>query len=58
MTSREIRAELALKQIEFEKALTSGMPHPELINVYRQLKELQYRLLMAETNERQTEIIE
>jgi hypothetical protein len=53
MDTSEIRAELSLTQIEFEQALDAGMPHSELIKIYRKIKELQYQLTMAEVRERE-----
>jgi hypothetical protein len=47
MNLQEIRAELCVKAIEFEQAIAAGLPHRELIKIYKEVKELQYRLIMA-----------
>lgn len=58
----DIRAELSMKSIELEQALDIGLPHSELIKIYRIIKELQYELIMAGIEEKPsaptTEIIE
>lgn len=62
MNLPEIRAELSVKSIELEQALDMGLPHSELIKIYRIIKELQYELIMAGIEEKPsapaTEIIE
>ena len=47
MELQELRAELSIKTIEFEQALSAGFPHTELIKIYRRMKELQYELIVA-----------
>jgi hypothetical protein len=46
MERQELRAELSIKAIELEQALSAGLPHSELIKIYRRIKELQYQLIM------------
>jgi len=46
MERQEVRAELSIKTIEFEQAMSAGLPHSELIKIYRRMKELQYQLIM------------
>lgn len=62
MNLPEIRAELSVKSIELEQALDIGLPHSELIKIYRTIKVLQYELIMAGIEEKPsaptTEIIE
>ena len=62
MNLTDIRAELSMKSIELEQALDMGLPHSELIKIYRKIKELQYKLIMAGIEEKPsaptTEIIE
>ena len=49
----EIRAELSVKKLEFERARELGLPHSHLILIYRTIKELQYQLAMASLHEPQ-----
>lgn len=51
MNLHDIRAELSIKAFELEQALNAGLPHSELIKIYRQLKEIQYRLILAQVPE-------
>ena len=51
MTIAEIRAELSVRMIEFEQALDKGLSHPKLVEIYRDIKELQYNLTLAEARE-------
>lgn len=50
MTIADLRAELSMRAIEFEQALDKGLPHAELIKIYRDIKELQYKLTVEEVN--------
>jgi hypothetical protein len=62
MTTQELKVEIGIKSIEFDQALNKGLPHAEIIHLYKQLKELKYQLVMAELKETKnkstTEIIE
>jgi hypothetical protein len=51
MNLQDLQAELSMKSLEFERAMDLGMPHSLLINLYKELKELQYKILMAQTAE-------
>ena len=51
MNSDDLKAELSITSLELEKALDLGMPHAELIQIYRRIKELQYQLLMLQVNQ-------
>ena len=53
MDLHELKAELSLKTIQLDKALDAGLPHAELIVLYREIKELQYQLLIAQVKEPQ-----
>jgi hypothetical protein len=53
MTTPEIRAELSMKRMEFEKAKDLGLPHSHLMAIYRNIKELQYQLALASLSETQ-----
>jgi hypothetical protein len=46
MKRQELRAELSVNMIELEQALSAGLPHAELVKIYRRIKELQYQLIM------------
>ena len=46
MEHQELRTELSIKSIELEQALSAGLPHTELIKIYRRIKELQYQLII------------
>ena len=50
MELKEIRAELSIKMLELEKALDIGMPYPQLKIIYGEIKELQYKLIFADTS--------
>ena len=47
-TSHELREALKSKTIELEIAIETGMPHKELLKIYKQLKELQFQLVQVE----------
>jgi hypothetical protein len=47
----DLKAELSINSIELEKGLNDGRPHSELIQIYGQMKELQYQLLMLQVKE-------
>ena len=51
LSSHEIKAELSVKTIEFDKAKDLGLPHSHLIGIYRKIKELQYQLIIASLHE-------
>ena len=51
MKITDIQAELSVKTIEFEIAMDKGLQHQELIKIYKELKELQYRFLMESIKE-------
>jgi hypothetical protein len=46
MELQELRAELSIKSIELEQAMSAGLPHVVLIKIYKRIKELQYQLIM------------
>lgn len=48
MELSELKMELSIKCMELEQALDAGIPHSELINIYRELKELHYQLTIAQ----------
>ena len=54
MTTSEIRAEISVKNIEFEHAMELGLPHSDLVVIYRAIKELQYQLVFADLRERES----
>lgn len=47
----ELKAELCVKSIELQQAIDSGLSHKEIIKIYKEVKELQYQLTMAEIEE-------
>jgi hypothetical protein len=51
MDVQEIKAEISVKTIEFEQAMNRGLPHAELITIYRRIKELQYQLIMEQVKD-------
>ena len=51
MSIAEIRAELSIRMVEFDQALDKGLPHPEVMKIYRDIKQLQYSLTMAEAKD-------
>jgi len=51
MELQDIRAELSVTTIEFEQAMEAGLPHSELIKIYKKIKELQYQLIMLQVKE-------
>lgn len=54
MNLDDLKAELSIKCIELEHGINAGLPHSELIKTYRQIKELQYQILMAQITETPT----
>jgi len=48
MELQEIKAELSVKTIEFEQAMNRGLPHAELLTIYKRIKKLQYQLIMEQ----------
>lgn len=55
MTPLEIKAELSMRFIELEQAIDLGLQHAQLIKIYREIKELQYQLTIAELPQRTTD---
>ena len=55
MTPLEIKAELSMRFIELEQAIDLGLPHAQLIKIYREIKELQYQLTIAELPQKTTD---
>jgi len=51
VTSLELKQALKAKTVEFEAAMEAGKPHSELVKIYRELKELQYKIPYAEVSE-------
>jgi hypothetical protein len=48
MNSQELTREIKTKSFEFEKALEAGAPHAELLQIYKEIKRLQFQLLETE----------
>jgi predicted Holliday junction resolvase-like endonuclease len=48
MKISELKAELEMKKMELEMALKERKPHETLVQLYRQLKELQYNVIQEE----------
>jgi hypothetical protein len=48
MQADEIKTAIKLKTQEFETALELGKPNTELLEIYKELKELQYTLIKTE----------
>jgi hypothetical protein len=48
MSEREVKDAIALKTMQFEAAMATQRPHRELMKIYKELKELKYRLLELE----------
>lgn len=57
MEIKDLKAELSVKTIEFELALSNGLPHAEIMNIYRQLKELQYQIALSNVKDCSTDAI-
>ena len=51
MKLQEIKAELSVTSIEFEQAMNAGLPHAELIKIYRRIKLLQYQIIMEQVKD-------
>jgi len=51
MNARQLKDAITLKTLEFEAAMASGRPHFELMKIYKELKELKYRLVQLENFE-------
>lgn len=50
MTLTELNEAIQAKTIELEVAQETGRPDSELLELYKELKELQYQKLQAELN--------
>jgi hypothetical protein len=48
MTPQALKLLLKLKKAELEMAMEQGRPQAELIQIYKQLKELQFQILQKE----------
>lgn len=48
MTLTELKEAIRLKTMELEAAQQAGLPHDDLMTIYKKLKELQYYKLRAE----------
>jgi hypothetical protein len=53
MTLPELKKALRLKTEELEVALQAGTPHAHVVKIYKELKELQYRIIQEELNPEQ-----
>lgn len=47
MKPDELKSAIQLKGAELEAKMQAGKPHAELMQLYRELKELQYRLVQV-----------
>ena len=54
MKPEDIKNAIKAKTAEFEVAMSLGKPHVELRKIYKELKELQFQLVQAELNLRET----
>ena len=52
MKSNELKTALRTKGLEWETAMETGKPYKELLHIYKEIKELQYQLLVAQMKER------
>ena len=50
MTTRELQLAIQAKTIEIQAATEAGKPHEELVKLYKELKELHFLKVQAETN--------
>jgi hypothetical protein len=48
MNKQELKAAVESKTIEFETAMAEGKSNGELMEIYKELKELKYQLVKAE----------
>jgi hypothetical protein len=53
MTLSLLKQALKAKTVEFEEAIKNEKSHQELKNIYKELKELQYQIVLAEINEKE-----
>lgn len=53
MTLTELKNALRQKTVELEEALQAGTPHAHVVKIYKELKELQYRIIQEEVNPEQ-----
>ena len=53
MKPNELKAALQIKGLEWEAAMETGRSHRDLLTIYKEIKELQYRLLVAEMEEKE-----
>lgn len=50
MTLNEVNQAITAKMLELEVAKEMGRPDPELLKIYKELKELQYQKVQTELN--------
>lgn len=54
MQIEELKKAVKAKTIEFETAMSLEKPHVELLKIYKELKELQFKLVMVTHHLQQT----
>ena len=52
MEQNEIKNALRIKSVEWEMAFEMGKSYQELLQIYKEIKELQYDLVKAQLNEK------
>jgi hypothetical protein len=57
MNPEELKQAIQAKSLAFEAALETQQPHSKLKELYKELKELKYQLVLAELKETNLETI-
>lgn len=55
MQANELNAEIAIKTLELERAREMGKPMEEIMQLYKELKQLQYEKVQAELSKNSTD---
>lgn len=56
MDLQELNQLLSAKTLQYDVSIETGVPHAELLQLYKEIKELKYQILMAETEKSRQEI--
>jgi hypothetical protein len=48
MEINELRLALQAKMLQLEVSIESGLPYPQLMELYKEIKELKYQILIRE----------
>ena len=55
MKQHDLKTALQKKSVELEAAMETGKPYKEILQIYKEIKDLQYKLLVAQLEEQTRE---